>query len=645
MTRCQFCMKEYDERFVVCPHCGGILTKDAKEPYQLSPGTVLQKRYIIGAVIDYGGFSTVYKAWDDVLHVVVAIKEYYPAGLVQRVPGQLDVLPFSGHEKEFEKGIYRFLSEARNTNKLAKNRNIVNMQTFFEANGTAYIVMEYLDGCSLSKYLEEHEDKVNSDIAVNILLSVIAALRDVHREGIVHRDISPSNIFLCKDGTVKLIDFGAAKFPGEDDDIAGSIELKPGYAPPEQYQLQSEHGPWTDIYALGATLYKAVTGEIPEESTNRIIDDELKSPREIDKSIPAFLDKTLMKAMALVPELRFKNVDQFERAIQNKRHVKTLEKEIRRRKFRRVRRILIIASIILIAGGYGIIRYWLERMKEVLPARELTVWMVAADDAEAETKQQNFVEMCEEFTATYPQVTFAYRFFLPEEYEGAVDKAAILGDTPCIFEAADLSDYSLFYAAKEPSALFELVAKDSLYYSQEKYEKIVSNRKIPLGFDINVEAYNPSLLASFNDDIVNMPYLFNEGMLPIALLSLEEYHETREKMSGIYNVIEKPHIAYANNWCIGANVDIEERECVLRLLYYLLGEKAQENMGINQGTYLPVNKGIFKSYIDINPELRFLMDCLDEDTDIAMDSSDFGDVYAEEIEKKYDSIREMYSDR
>lgn len=633
-------MKQFIPEYEVCPHCGYIISSQPQEPYHLTPGIVLQGRYIIGCVIDYGGFGTVYKAWDSTLEIEVAIKEYYPAGVVQRVPGKSNVIVLEGHEKEYKKGIERFLAEAKNTSKFAKNENIVNIQTFFELNNTAYIIMEYLEGCSLSKYLEDNDNKMDSEIAVNVLLSVISALKEVHKSKILHRDISPSNIFLCKNGTVKLIDFGAAKFDEKDDDLAFDIELKPGYAPPEQYQSDSSvQGVWTDIYALGATLYKAVTGVIPDESVNRIIEDNLKKPKEIEPSVPNYLDKTLMKAMALSPELRFKNVEQFEKAIQNKRHVRTVEKELKKRKRRRRVGILVLVILVLSVGGYSLYRFQMERMKEVLPKTTLDIWMIADNTEEQEAKRELFENMSEEFRNEYPQVTFEFSFFNENEYNQIMEEVAFTGESPDLFEAGNLSDYCIRWAASSPKELYELInATDYFYYDTNK-DEIIDKRKIPLGYNTQIQLVNKELMGKYRNSISNEKELFLEGYYPTASLSIIDYASARQQLAGVYKVIPNAHIEYANVWCIGTGCNVAEKTCAVRLMYYLLGDSAQEVMCVDNQKYLSINKKILAEYTSTNQELNYLYESLEKNYNVEK-KCNFEKYYTDDIVKKYDRLME-----
>ena len=233
--------------------------------------------------------------------------------------------------------------------------NIVNVYEFFEENNTAYIAMEFLEGMSYKQYIAQHNGRVDCQTAVNVVLSVTDALREIHKVKIIHRDISPDNIFMvpvdqqATNYKVKLIDFGAARFSSGEEEKTLSIILKPGYAPPEQYRSRSKQGPWTDIYAVGAVLYRSVTGRMPEESVNRVVEDHLPPPNALVPEIPQYLSDTIMRAMALSQELRFQNVDQFQAALRNETKVRDVAAELKRRK--RIRIISVAAMAAVICGG------------------------------------------------------------------------------------------------------------------------------------------------------------------------------------------------------------------------------------------------------------------------------------------------------
>ena len=350
--RCYRCMKEFNKEYEICPHCGYINSTDAIEPFQLSPGTMLQDRYWIGMMIGFGGFGITYKAYDTKLNVIVAIKEYYPAGLVNRVYGSTRIQNNSDEQVlEFNSGLEHFIEEARNIAKFSEHSNIMKVYHFFRENHTGYIVMEYLDGISLKYFLEVNGGKTSILYAKEIVLAMAQALKSLHKAGILHRDVSPDNIFLCSDGKIKLIDFGSSRLSksreGERD-----IIVKPGYAPPEQYEKQGNQGTWTDVYALGATFYRAVTGQIPQESLERQRDDCLVRLCDYDAEIPAYIESVILKAMAVDIKDRFEKMEDFEDVLL-KRKVVAIPKSAKQKKEQRERCVygLITAGILLVCGG------------------------------------------------------------------------------------------------------------------------------------------------------------------------------------------------------------------------------------------------------------------------------------------------------
>lgn len=266
----------------------------------LKPGVILKERYKIEDVIGAGGFGITYLAWDPVLQSHVAIKEYYPSGIATRQADSSQVcVPVGSEKKEFHRGLIRFLKEAQDVARFQSEPNIVSIYDYLEENETAYMVMEYLHGCTLKQFIRLNGGSLSVDYIIHICLSVLDALQVVHNVGMIHRDISPENIFICKDLTVKLIDFGAAKQVYMDREQTISVVLKPGYAPPEQYAGRDKQGPWTDIYALGATLYYVATGEKPEESLGRVLEDQVVSVRQKNPEIPQYLSDIIMHAMQI----------------------------------------------------------------------------------------------------------------------------------------------------------------------------------------------------------------------------------------------------------------------------------------------------------------------------------------------------------
>ena len=278
----------------------------------LRKGTRLIGRYTIEGVLGQGGFGITYLGMDELHEKPVAIKEFFPQGIVTRNIEYQDTVTvtFVGEKDNYEKGKERFLKEARTMAKFSKDKGIVKALDFFEINNTAYIVMEYLEGVALKQYLRENK-RIDAEDLVELLVPLIEALDEIHSQGLIHRDISPDNIMVLPDGRIKLMDFGAARDYTEFGEKSLSIVLKPGYAPPEQYQTHGVQGPWTDIYALCATMYKCITGENPPDAIERVMDDHLKKISAFGISVLPQIEEAIIKGMSVAANDRYQNVGDF----------------------------------------------------------------------------------------------------------------------------------------------------------------------------------------------------------------------------------------------------------------------------------------------------------------------------------------------
>ena len=311
MRLCMGCMEEFNEKYEKCPYCDYVPGTKPIEAYHIIPGMVIHGKYIVGRSIGYGGFGVTYIGLDQVLKKKVAIKEYLPGEFSTRVPGQTEVSVFSGEkEKQFQKGVDKFVDEARRLAKFQNLEHIVQIYDAFQENGTAYIVMEYLEGETL-KSLLEREGKMTVEEALKLVLPVAEALNEVHKEGIIHRDIAPDNLFISKWGDVKLLDFGAARTATVGRSRSLSVIVKMGFAPPEQYQSKGEQGSWTDVYALSATIYRMITGIDPQDSMERQVHDQLKPPSKMGVKISSGMENALMNALQLSVSDRTKTMDEF----------------------------------------------------------------------------------------------------------------------------------------------------------------------------------------------------------------------------------------------------------------------------------------------------------------------------------------------
>ena len=342
-----------------CPCCGFDLSAYQQNPRCLPLNTILAGKYLVGKVLGEGGFGITYMGYDLNMKTRIAIKEYFPVELVSRDTtrrteggGSDRVISLSGEKsKTYQQGLKKYVDEARNVSQFSGTPGIVSVKDFFYENDTAYIVMEYIEGVSLKEYLKQKGGKLSEEEALAILRPVLEALEKVHAAGIVHRDISPDNIMLTFAGApgtapgtpeaasgtvpgaavagsgsvsgasgtaagavygsiaaVRLIDFGAARMTSKNDQKSLTIILKHGYAPEEQYRSHGEQGPWTDVYALCAVLYRMLTGKVPEPAMDRLFSDSLKKPEELGAQVAPAVSEAVMRGLAVKKDDRIQSV-------------------------------------------------------------------------------------------------------------------------------------------------------------------------------------------------------------------------------------------------------------------------------------------------------------------------------------------------
>lgn len=290
---CMTCMKENEpDRF----------------GHHMRPGTVLNGKYLVGNCLGEGGFGITYIGRDLTLDIKVAIKEFYPNGYVNRSNDMTQMVTTTTETQRefFSNGKQRFLQEARNIAKFIGEPGIVDVREFFEENNTAYIIMNYLDGEDLSSCLKKHGTFDAQELFEKVL-PVAESLQKIHAAGIIHRDISPDNIMHRNNGTLTLMDFGSARFFTNEEKVL-SVMLKQGYAPEEQYRKNGDQGPWTDVYGLCATIYRCITGVVPEDALDRASADTLKRPSELGVRISRPLENVLMRGLAVKKEDRCQNM-------------------------------------------------------------------------------------------------------------------------------------------------------------------------------------------------------------------------------------------------------------------------------------------------------------------------------------------------
>ena len=616
--RCFQCMNEMPEGEHICSHCGYDQRTVPREVYHLQPGTVLHQKYQIGVVIGFGGFGIVYKAWDLALNRVVAVKEYYPTMYLKRDPGMTQVILFDKkNEEAFLKGKEEFLTEARNIAKYNSHPNIVHVYDFFEENGTAYFVMEYLDGKTLKQYMREAKQQgqvIALDSAIMVTRSVLSALSAAHKDKIIHRDIKPGNVFILNDGTVKLFDFGAARFADEDQEQTRTIIITPGYAPPEQYQKKSKQGPYTDIYAVGAMFYEMVTNVKLEESINRKVVDEVRNPNEWNSSIPLPINNAIMRALAIQPEIRFKTVEEFDAAIVSKKETRDAKSELKHRK--RIRNLKVAAIALVIAGLLGAVASQYLKSYEVASLTETTLYVWVKEipvtdggDAREET-QAFYTAMLQQFENDYPKVQIALTVIDRDSYESTLQAALAEGNGPDLFETTDIAGMDAY---EEPTNAFftENPIDVTNYFYLGNYDTYFKNQgELPLAVDVPV-VYENAMTENLPDSTVYEEYTGGQANYVGTFF---DYDRVQNDMAGIYAIredkIEDETFAYV--FSVNKDSTDENKIAAFRVMYYFLSNTAQEELALTYGLGIPMNKEVWAEYVEYNSDFEYLTSALEE---------------------------------
>lgn len=627
MARCYSCMKEYKTETAYCPYCGYRFDQGAEDLYYLRPGIKLKnERYMIGTVISNGGFGIVYKAWDQTLDKMVAVKEYYPSSIAARRADTYEVRAYAeGNIQEFDHGKQRFLTEARNVARFGEHPNIVDVYDFFEENNTVYMVMEYMDGVTLKSYILEQGGKINSEMAVGAAISVLDALREVHKEKFIHRDINPSNIFICKSGVVKLFDFGAACFG----DSEMPKILTPHYAPPEQYNTTEAQGPWSDIYAVGATLYYALTGVKPNDAMERKEKDKLVPPYKLEPSVPRELSNAVMRAMALKRELRFKTAVQFQEALLNKRRVLDTDQELKRR--RRMRFLQVGAVLLVLGGAAGSCFYVFQKQQSYAGLNPVTleIWVKADENDTEESAKERVQAMAEDFCSEYPQVTLDIKAISYEDYEEEINRAAAEKALPDLFDSTDL-DQEYLSELTALDQVWALLPDRSNYYILENYDALFPEQKqLPLCMQVPV-IYSASESESGEDGGTSVVrredrMLFEEmginetksqatasesaiqsflqGKSSEYDADTGDYQFLTEQIPAQFEVRipeeSEPLLRPDHLWSVSEGAGEDAKKAAQRLLAFMLTDRAQNILGVQYMEGIPLSKAMCEVFFDV----------------------------------------------
>ena len=321
--RCFGCMKEINS--YPCPHCGFDPGKAPASNYVLPYGYLLNGHYVVGKVLGQGGFGITYIGFDLNLGLKVAIKEYFPSGQVSRFAAMGPALQWRDGEQADKlraTGMESFLREARKMAKVDGIPEIVRVRESFLENNTAYIVMDYIEGRTLLSVLKE-KGPMPWEQAKEIFLPAISAMEKVHREGIVHRDLSPDNLMLTDKG-VRILDLGAAKDLSSGSGASSAQVAKGGFSPIEQYTQRGGSGPWSDVYAMAATIYYTLTGVLPPNAIDRMEEDLINWKLLSQRGVPSGLIPALQKAMNVTVKGRTQSMAELLRQLEKCRVKKKL---------------------------------------------------------------------------------------------------------------------------------------------------------------------------------------------------------------------------------------------------------------------------------------------------------------------------------
>ncbi len=348
---CFGCMRRLEHPWTVCPYCGHDNTIRENDAGYL-PAMLLQGQYFVGRALGRGGFGITYLGLDLSLERVVAIKEYFPSSLSTRMPDSRTLHAYNANLDEYQHGCDKALEEGRIGARVGRLPNVVQIYNVFQANNTAYIVMEYIQGKTLAGYMKKHGGKLPWAELQRLMFPVIASLGKLHEMKIIHRDVSPDNIMIREpENEAVLLDFGAAHTVSDKTMSEHSISLRLGYAPLEQYSRLGKQDGRIDEYAMCATMYYALTGQRPPDATERMYaGTEMTRPRQLGADIPAYAENALMKGLSLRADERYDGMNELLLALQGKGHTSRSSKK---QKKKNSAAVIVAASVAVLGAAAG----------------------------------------------------------------------------------------------------------------------------------------------------------------------------------------------------------------------------------------------------------------------------------------------------
>ena len=556
------------------------------ELYAIDQSTILNNRYEILSLIGTGGFSIIYKAYDRELNSIVAIKEYFPNNIAERIPYHKEVLT-RNHESavRFRQGLQSFREEARRMAELNGLHNTVNVLGTFDENNTSYIVMELLEGTSLLAYLKTLPDNrfADADDAKQIIYSVAEALQYAHSKKILHRDVSPDNIFLCNDGKVKLIDFGAAREITEDGEL--SVVVKTGCTPPEQYRKNGKQGSWTDLYALGATFYRMLTGIYPEAAPDREEHHECPPPSEINPEVPEYIDALILRCLAYDHTLRIAKASE----VMDVLHRETVIPlpgaiQAKNRLLKTISYGILTACLIL----FVVISLIVLKKSETLYTIPIDACDIRIEVPVNFSSESGLAAVKADFQSMYDQIGIEFIT------DGTADVFVYTGDDA---ECSCLEDIQK--VDESADTYYVTIAYDTelIYWNVEKaFRNGIDMNNIHSAEDILPEYYAGSYEEFLTD--TNGLCAYQGG--------IDLYRNIQQELPGMYKIYPTETDLTPVRFSVASGLEENQKNAAMRFLLYLMSERAQEILFINHEGLIPAEENQYDHFFEVYSELVFI---------------------------------------
>ena len=617
--KCRKCGKENKESAVFCVFCGCSFELEEEDPMHLKRQTLLANgRYLIKGTMKSDDRVISYRAYDSETETDVVIREYFPKHLVNRMMDDDEVMVNSSileGQREYRDGMHDFTEKARLAKRIPESKNFCKVLDIFEANNTAYVVMELLNGMTLREYVEQRGyNNIPKDIAQIYMNQLLDATELLHNEGLIHCGICPEHIFICDDGTLKIIAFEDISL-SQRKYAANDFFLNPGYSAPEQYTDEEKAGTWTDMYSVGATLYFLYTGKVPAEGPDRLKKDPLVPLSEVDPSIPNNINAAVLSAMMPVVKERPQTVKDFRKKLENKNG-----KAPKLNKKRKSKKGLLVALILLLlfgGGAYG--GYYLWTNGYLVSGNNLTVWLAVSEDADvAKAEKERYEQVFSLYRSkktkmkitvvTVPENEIVEKF-LKADAENRPDLMEVVQPTDELYE--QLSDISFLQDALMSS-------RDALNVAKK-----TGNKVFPLSRAISLVLLTPDTTTE-NGVQMSSVKEFVEGEGKRYVLCDSSAFRTAKK--ALYEEIEvspaeNGTVWYSDFFGVNRRSVAQEKEAKA-LLQYLASSDAQKVLHIQQASdMIPVISSQMNAYFELYPELKFAKDELSDYEAVALQDS------------------------